>query len=60
MPEPTDDAFPRGFSQHRAEQIIFIAAHSTAEQRLEWLESMLELGTMAREWITKKHSITKT
>lgn len=35
--------FPRGWEEHQIQQIIFIAQNTTALQRVEWIESMLEL-----------------
>jgi hypothetical protein len=41
--EESSPAWPRGWEEHKADQIVFIARNSTPLQRIRWLESMLEL-----------------
>jgi hypothetical protein len=44
-----DPLWPRGFDEHREQQIIRIARESTPAQRLEWVEEMLELMALTGE-----------
>jgi hypothetical protein len=48
QPTANDDAgtappWPVGWDEHRREEIIHTALNSTPEQRMRWLEDMLEL-----------------
>lgn len=45
----SDKNWPRGFDEHRDQQIIRMARESTPEQRLAWVEEMLELMALTGE-----------
>lgn len=39
----SNDGFPRGWEEHRADQIEWFAKNTTPDQRFEWLCEMIEL-----------------
>ena len=54
MTPPAENPFPEGFDEHRRQQILFIARHTTEEQRFDWVEEGIAMfGPFARQDLSR-------